>query len=116
MGTGWITHWARRRRWRGCTSAKARWPSWSPCFHLAEYRTGNARAARNGAPVVADGRRVWTAFEDIEMRADLFEELGGDFERAGAVTRGPVGSAKARLFSQREAVDFAVGWLRARGR
>jgi aminoglycoside 3-N-acetyltransferase len=85
-------------------------------FHLAEYRTGNARPARNGAPVVADGRRVWMGFEDIEMRDDLFEKLGGDFERACAVTRGPVGSAEARLFSQCDAVDFAVDWLRARGR
>jgi len=51
-------------------------------FHLAEHRTGNARVARNGAPIVADGRRVWTWFEDIETRADLFDELGGRL-RAG---------------------------------
>jgi aminoglycoside 3-N-acetyltransferase len=57
---------------------------------------------------------VW--FEDIEFRDDLFEELGNDFERKEAVNRGRVGSADARLFSQRAAVDFAVGWLRARGR
>jgi len=87
-----------------------------PSFHLAEHRTGNARVARNGAPIVADGRRVWTWFEDIETRADLFDELGGDFERAFSVSRGRVGSAEARLFSQRAAVDFAVDWLRARGR
>jgi aminoglycoside 3-N-acetyltransferase len=85
-------------------------------FHLAEYRTGNARAERNGAPVTENGERVWAWFEDIELRADLFEELGSDFERECPVTRGPVGSADARLFSQRAAVDFAVDWLRARGR
>ena len=85
-------------------------------FHLAEHRTGNARVARNGAPIAADGRRVWTWFEDIETRADLFDELGGDFERTSSVTRGRVGSAEARLFAQRAAVDFAVDWLRARGR
>jgi aminoglycoside 3-N-acetyltransferase len=54
-------------------------------------------------------------FEDIEFRDDLFEELGRDFEREKAVNRGRVGSADTRLFSQREAVDFAVDWLRARG-
>ena len=85
-------------------------------FHLAEYRTGSARAARLGAPIVANGERAWTWFDDIEMRADLFEELGRDFERECPVARGRVGSAEARLFSQRAAVDFAVGWLRARGR
>jgi aminoglycoside 3-N-acetyltransferase len=85
-------------------------------FHLAEHGTGNARVARSGAPVVQDGRRVWARFEDIELKAELFEELGGDFERACSVSRGRVGSADARLFSQRRAVDFAVDWLRARGR
>jgi aminoglycoside 3-N-acetyltransferase len=85
-------------------------------FHLAEYRTGSARAARLGAPIVANGERAWTWFDDIEMRADLFEELGRDFERECPVARGRVGSAEARLFSQCAAVDFAVGWLRRRGR
>jgi aminoglycoside 3-N-acetyltransferase len=85
-------------------------------FHLAEYRTGNATAARLGAPITENSRRAWAWFEDIDLRADVFDELGGDFERERPVTRGHVGSAEARLFSQRAAVDFAVEWLRARGR
>jgi aminoglycoside 3-N-acetyltransferase len=85
-------------------------------FHLAEYRTGNARAARLGAPVLRDGHRAWVWFEDIELRADVFEELGREFEQECPVTLGRVGSAEARLFSQRTAVDFAVEWLRAHGR
>jgi aminoglycoside 3-N-acetyltransferase len=85
-------------------------------FHLAEYRTGNARAARLGAPIVENGRRIWAWFEDIELRSDLFEELGGAFERECPLALGRVGSADARLFSQRAAVDFAVEWLRGRGR
>jgi aminoglycoside 3-N-acetyltransferase len=85
-------------------------------FHLAEYRTGAARPSRSGAPIVRDGERVWAWFDDIELRADLFDALGRDFERDLPVALGPVGSAEARLFSQRSAVDFAVGWLRDRGR
>ena len=85
-------------------------------FHLAEYRTGNGRPTRLGAPIVEDGSRVWKWFDDIETDAVPFAELGRDFEREGAVRVGRVGSAEARLFSQREAVDFAVDWLRARGR
>ena len=85
-------------------------------FHLAEYRTGNARQERSGAPVVSNGRRVWAWFDEIELRADLFEALGDDFERECSVVRGRVGSAEARLFSVRAAVDFAVEWLRGRGR
>ena len=63
-----------------------------------------------------DGERVWAWFDDIETDADPFEELGCDFEREHPVVVGRVGIAEARLFSQRAAVDFAVGWLRARGR
>jgi aminoglycoside 3-N-acetyltransferase len=85
-------------------------------FHLAEYRTGNAPGARLGAPIMQDDRRIWVWFDDIDMDAGAFEALGGDFERKHAVARGRVGSAEARLFSQRAAVDFAVGWLHAHGR
>jgi aminoglycoside 3-N-acetyltransferase len=85
-------------------------------FHLAEYRTGNAPGARLGAPVLEDGRRTWAWFEDIDLRADVFDELGAAFEREQPVARDHVGSAEARLFSQRAAVDFAVEWLRAHGR
>lgn len=85
-------------------------------FHLAEYRTGNATAARLGAPVVANGGRRWVWFADIDLRADVFDELGAAFEREFPVACAHVGSADARLFSQRAAVDFAVEWLRAHGR
>jgi aminoglycoside 3-N-acetyltransferase len=83
-------------------------------FHLAEYRTGNGRVERSGAPITENGRRIWAWFEDIEMNESVFDELGGDFEREHPVARGRVGSADSRLFSQKTAVDFAVGWLRAR--
>jgi aminoglycoside 3-N-acetyltransferase len=85
-------------------------------LHLAEYRTGNAPAARLGAPITVDGRREWVWYDDIDLRSEVFEELGRDFERERAVGVGRVGSAEARLFSQRAAVDFAVDWLRAHGR
>ncbi len=85
-------------------------------FHLAEYRTGGARPVELGAPVLRDGERVWATYADIELRAELFDELGHDFEQACRVRRGLVGSAESRLFSQRAAVDFAVEWLRERGR
>jgi aminoglycoside 3-N-acetyltransferase len=85
-------------------------------FHLAEYRTGNAPSARLGAPIMENGRRTWEWFEDIDLRADVFDELGSECERECPVAQGRVGSAEARLFSQRAAVDFAVEWLRAHGR
>jgi aminoglycoside 3-N-acetyltransferase len=83
-------------------------------LHLAEYRSGLGRVERSGAPVLEPGGRVWAWFEDIEMDASVFQDIGRDFEREHPVTSGRVGSADTRLFSQRAAVDFAVDWLRAR--
>jgi aminoglycoside 3-N-acetyltransferase len=81
-------------------------------LHLAEYRTGNATPDRSGTPSAAG----WQWFDDIELHEELFADLGADFEATDAVRRGRVGSADARLFRQRVAVDFAVDWLRAHGR
>jgi aminoglycoside 3-N-acetyltransferase len=81
-------------------------------FHLAEYRTGNGRRTTTGAPS-ANG---WQTYDDIATDSTVFGDLGADFERAHAVRIGLVGSAESRLFRQRPAVDFAVEWLRARGR
>jgi aminoglycoside 3-N-acetyltransferase len=72
-------------------------------LHLAEYRTGNATPDPNDP-------------DDIDLHAELFPELGADFERAHGVAIGRVGSAESRLFRQRAAVDFAVDWLRTHGR
>lgn len=84
-------------------------------FHLAEHRTGGARPRRNGAPVLVDGARAWRWFDDIEYNDELFDELGRAVELAHRVERHRIGSAEARLFRQRDAVDFAVAWLRDRG-
>jgi aminoglycoside 3-N-acetyltransferase len=76
-------------------------------FHLAEYRAPGARRFEAGAPIIEGGRRVWKIYEDIELDEEVFEEIGADFENAVGVRYSRVGSARARLFSQREAVDFA---------
>jgi aminoglycoside 3-N-acetyltransferase len=80
-------------------------------LHLAEYRAGNAKPDRNGVP----GAGGWQPFDDIEFHDERFSDLGADYEAAKAVARGRVGSADARLFRQRDAVDFAVEWLRTHG-
>jgi len=79
-------------------------------LHLAEYRAGNAKPDRNGVP----GASGWQPFDDIEFHDERFAELGADYEATKTVAHGSVGSAEARLFRQRDAVDFAVEWLRAR--
>ena len=83
-------------------------------FHLAEYRAPGARLVERGAPIVEGQKRIWKVYPDIALHDDPFPELGDAFEQTGQVTRARIGSAEARLFSQRRAVDFAVGWLAAR--
>ena len=84
-------------------------------FHLADHRITETPKRKGFLPVPEDGRSVWREFETAkDMSAEWLLELGAAFEATGSVTVGKVGSAEARLFSQRAAVDFAVGWLRDR--
>ncbi len=81
-------------------------------FHLAEYRADFPKErATHGGPVLRDGERVWVEFEDVAGSTDDFEEVGAAFEEECAVAVGEVGEGMARLFSQRDAVDFAVEWF-----
>ena len=80
------------------------------CFHLAEYRAGKSQRVLKGAPIIEADRRVWKIYEDIEFEPDCFVELGEAFEKTGCV-KSKVGSAQARLFPIRKAVDFATDWL-----
>ena len=83
-------------------------------FHLAEYRAPNPKPVTQGASIVEDGRRLWKTLQDIEINAELFDELGTAFEANTSIKIGAIGSATARLFPQRLAVDFARQWLTAR--
>jgi aminoglycoside 3-N-acetyltransferase len=80
-------------------------------FHLAEYRLTRRREIDAGAPVVEAGRRVWKRYRDIDLDASPFPTIGAAFDQSGEVRLGQVGNATARLFPQRAAVDFALGWL-----
>lgn len=91
--------------------------SWEVCtaFHLAEYLQPSP-PRRDYECVVSDGgARYWLRYEDVELIDADFGRLGAAFEasaRGSGVRIGPVGAATARLFPLRDAVDFAVGWLR----
>jgi aminoglycoside 3-N-acetyltransferase len=83
-------------------------------LHLAEYRAGIRPERDCGAPVLVDGRRVWHSYRDIDLDDDDFLAIGRAFEEGTRVRLGQVGAAQARLFSQREVVDFAASFLRTR--
>lgn len=80
-------------------------------FHLAEYRLKIRKEVICEAPVLIKGERLWTHYKDIDYDSSEFAPMGEDFEKRGPVKRGLIGLAESRLFSQRDAVDFAVKWL-----
>ena len=81
------------------------------CFHLAEVRSGRYTSIQQGAPVLASGRRIWKTYSSVDYQVDGFVECGAEFEAAGGVRKGLVGSAATRLFPLRAAVDFATRWI-----
>jgi aminoglycoside 3-N-acetyltransferase len=82
-------------------------------FHLAEYRAGVCPPIQSASAFYRDGARVWGDYADIDIDSEPFPAIGASLEATGVVRLGQVGSATARLFPQREAVDFAVQWLKA---
>lgn len=84
-------------------------------FHLAEHRIEGVKPTNDGAPVIENGIRVWKTYQQIDLDIPL-DTLGAAFEATGSVRTAKVGSATTRLFSQRDAVDFAVRWLQDRHR
>lgn len=80
-------------------------------FHLAEHKAGIRRRITQEAPVREHGRRVWKVFHDIDIDDSEFEAIGTGFEQGDAVKKGFIGLAESRLFSQRDAVDYATRWF-----
>ena len=83
-------------------------------LHLAEHRAalpGN-RMVENGAPVLLEGKRVWTAIRDLDLDDSDFDALGESFvQHSKTVRQGRVADAAAILMPQRDLVDFAVDWM-----
>jgi aminoglycoside 3-N-acetyltransferase len=79
-------------------------------FHLAEYRVPGAQKVRLGSPIYENDQRVWKWYHDIDLDETIFPSIGDELEQSGQVTIGHVGSAIARFFPQRSAIDFAIEW------
>ncbi|MDT8306003.1 MAG: AAC(3) family N-acetyltransferase [Anaerolineae bacterium] len=80
-------------------------------FHLAQYRAPGAPRKQEMSPMIRHGKQGWFPFDDVDLDADPFPAIGEAMEQALPVTIAPVGSATARLFRQRPAVDLATRWL-----
>ncbi|MFB2937631.1 aminoglycoside N(3)-acetyltransferase [Aerosakkonemataceae cyanobacterium BLCC-F154] len=81
------------------------------CLHLAEYRVPQPQEVQRGTVIVENNQPVWKNYQDVEFNDDSFNQIGAAFEQTQAVKIAPVGSAEARFFPVKLAVDFAVDWL-----
>lgn len=82
-------------------------------LHLSEYRTewpGRESVEQGAAVKMGDGRQ-WVKYRDVRFTDDDFAGIGKAFEKKRRAAAGKVANADARLFSQRELVDFGVEWM-----
>lgn len=63
---------------------------------------------QNGAPITTEVGREWVVLQDLDIEDEDFARLGADYG-AQSVRIGSVDRGEARLFAQREIIDFAVG-------
>lgn len=81
-------------------------------LHLAEYRADyDLRIKIFGSPILKDGKRKWAKYQDIEFNDDLFSAIGKEYESKHQYSTAQIGLTEAKLFDQKEIVDFAVNWL-----
>ena len=81
-------------------------------FHLGEYRAPGNQIVLEGAPIIKNEKRVWQIYQDIEFQEEEFEQMGHLFDQQHQVNKGLIGQAESRLFSLKEAVDYAKTFLR----
>lgn len=82
-------------------------------LHLAEYRAEfpNKRWETHGSPVRRDGRRSWTAYDELADGSEDFEQIGDAFAETGLERLGPIAAGRGRLSRVRDIVDFGVRWI-----
>jgi aminoglycoside 3-N-acetyltransferase len=84
-------------------------------LHLAEYRAEHDLKIKIfGSSVLKNGKNVWTKYQDLEFNDDLFPAIGKNFESEHDYSTAKIGLTEAKLFKQKEIVDFAVDWLEKR--
>jgi aminoglycoside 3-N-acetyltransferase len=81
------------------------------CFHLAEYR--QEYPPRRGFKIVTEtnGRKSLIEYSDVNTNSRIFSDIGAAFETYSAIRETNIGQAQCRIFSLRQAVDFATKHL-----
>lgn len=82
-------------------------------IHLADVRADypSKHNCIEHSAILEHGKRVWKDYETLFVDGEDFKEIGEAFEKTCPVKEAMLGNAKLKLMSQKELVDFAVGWI-----
>ena len=83
-------------------------------LHLSEFRADfeGKKEIKQGAPIILEGKRQWVQIRDWDEHSENFIKLAKAYIKAGgSLKEGKIGMAESQLISQRELVDFGVGWM-----
>jgi len=81
-------------------------------FHMGEVFSDKTAIVKMGAAMKENGTREWKWFEDYDYDNEDFKKIGEAFEKEKIIGQGRIGNASCRLFDIKDAVDFAVKWMR----
>lgn len=84
-------------------------------LHLAEHRAGTRPSEEQASAVSSGAGRAWVSYEVLAGDEERFPALGAAYEAGHTYRAGQVGAARARLYPQRDLVDFGADWLRSSG-
>ena len=82
-------------------------------LHLAEHlaEIPHHPLQKQGAAMLADGKRIWRVWTQLEYDSDDFHLIGEAYENEIGYSPGKIGFADSRLHSVRAVVDYGVRWL-----
>ena len=86
-------------------------------LHFAEYMATypNKKIVQQGGPVLDGATTKWASWDDINLDAADFKQIGEDFEADRSYylnfNVGKIGKAETRLVDQKILIDYAVEWM-----
>ncbi len=80
-------------------------------LHLAEHRSQTLPSEEQSSAVQTPAGRAWVSYEMLSGDEDRFPALGAAYEQEHEFRSGRVGAAEAKLYPQRDLVDFGARWL-----
>ena len=82
-------------------------------LHLAEYlcEYPGKKYMTMASAIYENKKRKWITWKELDNYSDDFDDIGRDYEKLINYQTQKVGEGVARLLSQRDMVDFAIGWM-----